>query len=132
MPRLSKVDLVSLGGKNEVLNALAWFRDRGGNPSNLFGLVDRDECVTGRLKTSHLSALQNQPPLAGSSIDRFNKSRWLSWCRISCFLWPIAMACPLRQGRTSKSRVSYSITLYPGSCFLVLNRVRPGGRIGWF
>jgi hypothetical protein len=40
---LSKVDLVSLGGKNEVLNALAWFRDHGGNPANLLGLVDRDE-----------------------------------------------------------------------------------------
>jgi hypothetical protein len=40
---LSKVDLVSLGGKNEVLNALAWFRDHGGNPANLFGVVDRDE-----------------------------------------------------------------------------------------
>jgi hypothetical protein len=40
---LSKVDLVALGGKNEVLNALTWFRDHGGNPANLLGLVDRDE-----------------------------------------------------------------------------------------
>jgi hypothetical protein len=40
---LAKVDLVSVGGKNDVLNVLAWFRDHGGDPGNLFGLVDRDE-----------------------------------------------------------------------------------------
>ena len=40
---LGKVDLVSTGGKNDVLNTLAWFRDHGGNPGNLLGLVDRDE-----------------------------------------------------------------------------------------
>ncbi len=40
---LSKVDLISLGGKNEVLNTLAWFRDSEDNPADLFGLVDRDE-----------------------------------------------------------------------------------------
>ena len=40
---LSKVDLISLGGKNEVLNTLAWFRDSEDNPTDLLGLVDRDE-----------------------------------------------------------------------------------------
>ena len=38
----SKVDLVSLGGKNEVLIALAWFRDHGDNPVRL-GLAGLDE-----------------------------------------------------------------------------------------
>jgi hypothetical protein len=32
--------------KHSVLATLEWFRDHGGNPSNLFGLVDRDEWDT--------------------------------------------------------------------------------------
>jgi hypothetical protein len=34
--------------------------------------------VIGRFKTSHLWALQNQPPLAGSYTDQFDKHRWLA------------------------------------------------------
>ncbi|HEV3255446.1 MAG TPA: hypothetical protein VG013_01075, partial [Gemmataceae bacterium] len=30
-------------GKRAVLTVLEWFRDHGGNPGHLFGLVDRDE-----------------------------------------------------------------------------------------
>jgi hypothetical protein len=88
--------------------------------------------VTGRLKTSHSWAPQYQPPLAGNSIDRFNNSRWLSRCRKLCFLWPSAVACSPRASRKPRNRSAYSITPFSGSCFLVLKRVRPGGRIGWF
>lgn len=38
-----KVEIRPLAGKREVLKVLEWFRDHGGNPGNLFGLVDRDE-----------------------------------------------------------------------------------------
>jgi hypothetical protein len=44
----SKVEVVDGGGRGEgggrsvVLTALEWFRDRGGNPARVFGLVDRD------------------------------------------------------------------------------------------
>jgi len=60
---LSKVDLVSLGGKTDVLNTLAWFRDHGGNPGNLYGLVDRDEWdqATTSSRTSDLSQLRVNP-----------------------------------------------------------------------
>lgn len=33
----------AVDGKRAVLTALEWFRDHGGNPPHLFGLVDRDE-----------------------------------------------------------------------------------------
>ena len=39
----TKVVLEAVGGKPAVITALQWFRDHGGNPQNLFGLVDRDE-----------------------------------------------------------------------------------------
>jgi len=39
----SKVLLVSAGGKSPILRGLEWFRDERGNPSDVFGLVDRDE-----------------------------------------------------------------------------------------
>lgn len=39
----SQVDLISVGGKMNVLTVLEWFRDREGNPSDLLGIVDRDE-----------------------------------------------------------------------------------------
>ena len=60
---LSKVDLVSLGGKNEVLNALAWFRDHGDNPDNIIGLVDRDEWdqATISSRTNDLPQLRVNP-----------------------------------------------------------------------
>ena len=44
----SKVEVVDGGGRGEgggrsvVLTALEWFRDQGGNPTRVFGLVDRD------------------------------------------------------------------------------------------
>jgi hypothetical protein len=44
----SKVEVLDAGGKGEgggrrvVLTALEWFRDHGGNPTRVFGLVDRD------------------------------------------------------------------------------------------
>ena len=58
-----KLDLVSLSGKHEVLNALAWFRDHGGNPGNLFGLVDRDEWdqATISSRTTDLPQLRVNP-----------------------------------------------------------------------
>jgi len=43
-----KVEVVDGGGKGEgggrsvVITALEWFRDQGGNPARVFGLVDRD------------------------------------------------------------------------------------------
>lgn len=42
----SKVVVEAVEGKHAVLAALEWFRDHGGNPSHLFGLVDRDEWDT--------------------------------------------------------------------------------------
>ena len=39
----AKVIVEAVEGKRAVLAALEWFRDQGGNPDNLFGLVDRDE-----------------------------------------------------------------------------------------
>jgi hypothetical protein len=38
-----KVAVEEVGGRSAILNALEWFRDHGGNPQHLFGLVDRDE-----------------------------------------------------------------------------------------
>jgi hypothetical protein len=60
---LGKLDLIGLGGKLEVLNALAWFRDQGGNPGNLFGLVDRDEwdAATISSRTTSLPQLRVNP-----------------------------------------------------------------------
>src|SRR5260221_10376434 len=39
----AKVVVEDVGGKPSVIKALEWFRDHGGNPARLFGLVDRDE-----------------------------------------------------------------------------------------
>ena len=39
----SRVELVDAEGKPNVLRALQWFRDHGGNPSDIFAIVDRDE-----------------------------------------------------------------------------------------
>jgi hypothetical protein len=39
----AKVVVEAVEGKRAVLAALVWFRDQGGNPGNVFGLVDRDE-----------------------------------------------------------------------------------------
>jgi hypothetical protein len=39
----AKVVVAVVEGKRAVLTALEWFRDYGGNPAHLFGLVDRDE-----------------------------------------------------------------------------------------
>jgi hypothetical protein len=39
----AKVVVEAVDGKRAVLIALEWFRDHGGNPGHLFGLVDRDE-----------------------------------------------------------------------------------------
>src|SRR5437879_3840056 len=38
-----RVVVEAVGGRPAVLAALEWFRDHGGNPGHLFGLVDRDE-----------------------------------------------------------------------------------------
>src|SRR5438128_2070173 len=39
----ARVVVEAVDGKRAVLAALEWFRDQGGNPGHLFGLVDRDE-----------------------------------------------------------------------------------------
>ncbi len=39
----AKVVVEKVDGKRAVLSSLEWFRNHGGNPGNLFGLVDRDE-----------------------------------------------------------------------------------------
>ena len=39
----AKVVVEEAGGRPAVIAALEWFRDHGGNPGRLFGLVDRDE-----------------------------------------------------------------------------------------
>jgi hypothetical protein len=39
----AKVVVEAVEGTRAVLAALEWFRDHGGNPGHLFGLVDRDE-----------------------------------------------------------------------------------------
>ncbi len=39
----NKIIIEEAGGKPAVLAVLVWFRDHGGNPGHLFGLVDRDE-----------------------------------------------------------------------------------------
>jgi hypothetical protein len=39
----ARVVVEAVEGKRAVLTALEWFRDYGGNPGHLFGLVDRDE-----------------------------------------------------------------------------------------
>ena len=39
----TKVHLSFLEGKPTVLRVLEWFRDHEGNPTNVFGLTDRDE-----------------------------------------------------------------------------------------
>jgi hypothetical protein len=39
----TRVVVEGMEGKRAVLAALEWFRDHGGNPGRLFGLVDRDE-----------------------------------------------------------------------------------------
>ncbi len=39
----AKVVVEEVGGRPAVIGALQWFRDHGGNPGHLFGLVDRDE-----------------------------------------------------------------------------------------
>jgi hypothetical protein len=39
----AKMVVEAVEGKRAVLAALEWFRDHGGNPGHLFGLVDRDE-----------------------------------------------------------------------------------------
>jgi hypothetical protein len=105
-----------------------------------------DEVVTGRLKTSHLWALQNQPPLAGISIDRFNNSRWLSWCRISLFSLAecnclFSAAGPCVQGPDLLQHNSLSWFMLPrsqsrptrGAHWLVLNRTasQPTRRAHW-
>jgi hypothetical protein len=45
----SKVELVEVEGKRTVLAVLEWFRDHGGNPTRLYGLVDRDEWDPGTI-----------------------------------------------------------------------------------
>jgi hypothetical protein len=42
-PFTAKIMVEAVEGKRAVLAALEWFRDHGGNPGHLFGLVDRDE-----------------------------------------------------------------------------------------
>ena len=42
----TKVHLEQLEGKPTVLRVLEWFRDHEGNPTNVFGLTDRDEWDT--------------------------------------------------------------------------------------
>lgn len=42
----AKVVVEEAGGRPAVIAALEWFRDHGGNPGHLFGLVDRDEWDT--------------------------------------------------------------------------------------
>ena len=56
----AKVEIQAVGGKREVLKVLEWFRDHGGNPGNLFGLVDRDEWSSAiiSLQTSTLTQLR--------------------------------------------------------------------------
>ena len=39
----TKVHLEPLEGKPSVLRVLEWFRDHEGNPTNVFGITDRDE-----------------------------------------------------------------------------------------
>jgi hypothetical protein len=39
----ARVIVEAVEGKRAILVALEWFRDHGGNPGHLFGLVDRDE-----------------------------------------------------------------------------------------
>jgi len=39
----SRVDVIPVNSKFNVLAVLRWFRDRDGDPSDLFGIVDRDE-----------------------------------------------------------------------------------------
>jgi hypothetical protein len=45
----AKVVVEAVEGKRAVLAALEWFRDHGGNPGHLFGLVDRDEWDTANI-----------------------------------------------------------------------------------
>jgi hypothetical protein len=56
----SKVSLIDVGGKKDALAVLEWFRDHGGNPGRLFGLVDRDEwdAATIAFKTQALPQLR--------------------------------------------------------------------------
>ncbi len=42
-PFTARVIVEAVGGKPAVLLSLEWFRDHGGNPGHLYGLVDRDE-----------------------------------------------------------------------------------------
>jgi hypothetical protein len=62
-PFTAKVTLVDGGGKLSVLAALEWFRDQGGNPNRLYGLVDRDEwdAATITARTQALSQLRVNP-----------------------------------------------------------------------
>ena len=40
---LPSAEILVAGSKSTLLKGLAWLRDEGGNPTNVFGLVDRDE-----------------------------------------------------------------------------------------
>jgi hypothetical protein len=59
----TKVVVEAVSGKNDVLKALEWFRDHGGNPGHLFGLVDRDEwdAATLAARTAALPQLRVTP-----------------------------------------------------------------------
>jgi hypothetical protein len=59
----AKVVVEAVDGKPAVLTALEWFRDQGGNPGHLFGLVDRDEWDTATLaaRTAVLPQLRVAP-----------------------------------------------------------------------
>jgi hypothetical protein len=63
----AKVVVEDSGGKQSVLNTLEWFRDHGGNPGHLFGLVDRDEWDTAALvaRTAALPQLRVAPDRDG-------------------------------------------------------------------
>jgi hypothetical protein len=60
----TKVVVEAVEGKRAVLAALEWFRDHGGNPSHLFGLVDRDEWDAATI-TAQTAALPQLRVVAG-------------------------------------------------------------------
>ena len=60
----TKVVVEAVGGKPAVIAALEWFRDHGGNPGRLFGLVDRDEWDAAAI-AAHTAALPQLRVVAG-------------------------------------------------------------------
>jgi hypothetical protein len=63
----TKVVVEAVEGKRAVVAALEWFRDHGGNPAHLFGLVDRDEwdAATLAAQTAALPQLRVAPDRDG-------------------------------------------------------------------